>query len=74
MIQTTQKLIGIGSSEGVTIPHKELARLGAKRGDELKVTVELAKKTKPPKHAKLMREYDEFVKQYGKTLKNLADR
>lgn len=75
MIETTQKLIGIGSSEGVTIPRKELAKLGAKRGDELKITAELVKKkSKPVPHAKLMGEYDAFVKQYGQTLKNLADR
>ena len=74
MIETTQKLIGIGSSEGVTIPPKEIAKLGAKRGDVLKITAELVKKSKPAPHAKLMREYDAFVKQYGQTLKNLADR
>jgi antitoxin component of MazEF toxin-antitoxin module len=74
MIRTTQKIIGIGTSEGITIPPKELAKLGAKRGDELKITAELVKKTKTSKHTKLMREYNEFVKQYGQTLQNLADR
>ena len=73
MIETTQKLIGIGTSEGVTFPKKEIAKLGARRGDELRITAELVK-PKRPQHAKLMREYDAFVEQYGQTLKNLADR
>jgi hypothetical protein len=72
MIETEQKLIQIGSSEGITLSKKDLARLGAKRGDLLKVSVELAKK--PQQHEKLMEEYDAFVEQYGQTLKNLADR
>jgi len=76
MIETTQKLIRVGSSEGVTIPPKRLAELGAKRGDTLRLKVELVrgKGSKPVPHAKLMREYGAFVKQYGQTLKNLADR
>lgn len=67
----TQKIIRIGSSAGVTIPKKQLDELGITIGDEVRVTVE---PVKTPKHANLMREYDEFVAQYGQTLKNLADR
>ena len=72
MIETEQKLIQIGTSEGITLSKKDLARLGAKRGDLLRVRVELVHKK--DKHGKLMREYDEFVKQYGQTLKNLSDK
>ncbi|HEY1645355.1 MAG TPA: hypothetical protein VGF75_03125 [Candidatus Saccharimonadales bacterium] len=72
MIETVQKLIQIGSSEGVTLSKKDLARLGAKRGDSLKLRVEL--EGNQDKHQKLMREYDAFVAEYGETLKNLADR
>ena len=72
MIETEQKLIQIGSSEGITLSKKDLARLGAKRGDLLRVRVELV--NEPDKHHKLRQEYDEFVKQYGDTLKNLADK
>ena len=71
MIETQQKLIQIGSSEGITLSKKDLAQLGAKRGDMLKVRVELVKSKK---HEDLMDEYDSFVKEYGQTLKNLADR
>lgn len=72
MIETTQRLIQIGSSEGVTLSKKDIARLGAKRGDTLKIRVELVKE--PGKHEELLQEYDRFVEQYGQTLKNLADR
>ena len=73
MIETEQKLIQIGSSEGITLSKKDLSRLGAKRGDLLHVKVELVDKSKD-KHEKLLHEYDAFVKQYGQTLKNLADK
>lgn len=72
MITSIQKIIQIGSSDGVTLPAKELKRANIKRGDEVKVTVEIV-----GKHAEsdeLMREYNAFVEQYGQTLKNLADR
>ncbi len=70
MIETTQKIIQIGSSQGVTLSKKDLARLGAKRGDTLKLKVELV--NGHDKHQKLLREYEAFVNQYGQTLKNLA--
>lgn len=69
-IHTTQKLIKIGSSQGVTIPAKLLRELGVKQGDEIKIVAEAAS----PQQDKLMDEYGAFVKQYGQTLKNLADR
>ncbi len=72
MIETEQKLIQIGSSEGITLSKKDLARLGAKRGDLLRVKVEVV--SKPDRHTGLLREYDAFVEQYGQTLKNLADK
>ncbi|MCA9343049.1 hypothetical protein KC950_03510 [Candidatus Saccharibacteria bacterium] len=71
MIETEQKIIRIGSSDGITLSKKDLATLGAKRGDIVKVRVELAK---PKRHDQLMNEYDSFVEKYGQTLKNLADR
>lgn len=39
MIQSTQKIIKIGSSVGVTIPAKELKRQNIKFGDEVEVIV-----------------------------------
>lgn len=67
-IKTTQKVIKIGTSAGVTIPAKDLKRAGIKTGDEVLVSVEPANKDSLPS------EYEVFKKQYGKTLKNLADR
>lgn len=67
-----QKIIKIGSSAGVTIPKKQLEELGIAIGDEVKLTIEPVASS--GKHAKLMQEYEKFVKQYGQTLKNLANR
>ncbi len=39
MIHSTQKIIKIGSSGGVTIPAKELKRQNIKFGDEVEVTI-----------------------------------
>lgn len=72
MIETEQKLIQIGSSEGITLSKKDLSRIGAKRGDTLRVRVELVKKH--TSHDKLMSDYESFVDKYGTTLKNLADK
>ncbi|MCA9346721.1 hypothetical protein KC960_04485 [Candidatus Saccharibacteria bacterium] len=68
-IKSTQKVIKIGTSAGVTIPAKQLKRAGIKLGDEVVISVESAQTAEnlPP-------EYIKFKKQYGQTLKNLADR
>ncbi|MCL4357902.1 hypothetical protein M1512_03345 [Patescibacteria group bacterium] len=73
MIETEQKIIQIGSSDGVTLSKKDLAKLGAKRGDIVKIRVELLK-SRHDRHKKLMNEYDAFVSVYGQTLKNLSER
>ena len=72
MIETTQKIIQIGSSQGVTLSKKDLLRLGAKRGDTLKLTVQLV--SQDEKQEKLLGEYNAFLSKYGQTLKNLANR
>lgn len=74
MITSIQKIIKVGSSDGVTLPKKALKSLGAKRGDELKITAELVKNKQVPGDKELMKEYDAFVSKYGQTLKNLSDR
>ena len=67
-----QKVIKIGSSAGVTIPKKQLQDMGIAIGDEVKLTIEPV--DSDGKQEKLMDEYQKFVKQYGQTLKNLANR
>ncbi len=73
-ITTTQKIIKIGTSKGITVPTKELRRLGAEVGDEIKITAELVKPARTNRDDVIMQEYKQFVDQYGETLKNLADR
>jgi hypothetical protein len=72
MIEITQKLIQIGSSEGMILSKKDITRLGAKLGDTLKIRVELVKES--GSHEELLKEYNRFTEKYGQTLKNLADR
>jgi hypothetical protein len=72
MIETTQKIIQIGSSQGVTLSKKDLEKLGARRGDTLKIKAELI--NGHDKYQKLMHEYDSFVSKYGQTLKNLSEK
>lgn len=67
----TQKVIKIGTSAGVTIPKRQLEDLGISIGDKINIAIIPVKENK---HSKLMSEYEKFVKQYGQTLKNLADR
>jgi antitoxin component of MazEF toxin-antitoxin module len=68
-IKTTQKVIKIGSSAGVTIPAKDLKQAGINPGDEVTVSIELVENKDS-----LPNEYAVFKKKYGQTLKNLADR
>jgi len=68
-ITTTQKIIKIGTSRGVTIPAKELRKLQTNTGDEVRVTIEPIAKTNDVES-----EYRAFKHQYGETLRKLADR
>lgn len=70
-ITTTQKIIKIGTSKGVTLPAKELKRLGVDAGDEVRVIIE---PIPPETKDGLMTDYEAFKKQYSQTLKNLKDR
>ena len=74
VITTIQKVIKIGSSRGVTLPARDLRALGIRDGDEVRLTVEQVRPIKQVNKPSLRQEYDDFKKQYGETLKNLADR
>ena len=66
---TVKNTIQIGDSAGVILPAKEFKRMGLKVGDPVKITFE------PAEHQdSLVDEYEAFKKQYGETLKNLANR
>ena len=73
-ITTIQKVIKIGSSRGVTLPARDLRALGICDGDEVQLTVEQERPVKQTNKPSLRQDYDDFKKQYGETLKNLADR
>ncbi|HEY4161385.1 MAG TPA: AbrB/MazE/SpoVT family DNA-binding domain-containing protein [Candidatus Saccharimonadales bacterium] len=70
MTTSTQTTIKIGDSLGVTLPAKELKRLGVKVGDKLRVSFEL----EVPAQDDVLKDYAKFKKQYGETLENLATR
>ena len=73
MIQSTQKIIKIGSSGGVTIPAKEMKRNDIKFGDEVEIIVR--KKVATNKDdAAVIAAARKILKDYHKDFKNLADR
>lgn len=72
-ITTTQKVIKIGTSKGVTLPAKELERLGVDAGDEIRVTFERAEPINEER-VKFVELTQKLIKRHEKALKNLADR
>ncbi len=73
MITSTQKIIKIGTSSGVSLPARDLKAAGLSAGDMVEITVKpVAKEVN--KQEKLLQEYKAFKDVYGETLSNLADR
>jgi len=73
MITSIQKIVKIGSSEGVTLPAKELQREGFRRGDEVKVTVEWV--TQPAQdQVEMVALTQRLIERHIKALKNLSQR
>lgn len=70
-MKTVQKIIKIGTSYGVILPKKQLLEEGLGLGKKIHISTKSAETSK---HDDLMRDYKLFVKQYGRTLKNLANR
>ena len=70
-VTATQKIIKVGSSGAVTIPAKDMKRMGVTYGDELKISFE---PVQDELNIGIAKEYEAFAKQYGSALKNLADR
>jgi antitoxin component of MazEF toxin-antitoxin module len=69
-IKTTQKVIKIGTSAGVTIPKKQLEQMSVSIGDEIELIIK-------PKNSKLRDfsdEFDGFMDTYSEDLNNLAQR
>lgn len=73
MIQSIQKIIKVGSSAAVTVPAKEMKRLGVKPGDELKVTYEVVEDV-PADKVELVGLTQKLIKRHEKALRNLSQR
>ena len=75
MIEGTQKVIKIGSSNGITISAKDLKNQGVSSGDEIRFMWEPVKNhNKVVKHKKLLSDLDSFMNTYDQDLKSLANR
>lgn len=73
-IRSIQKIIKVGSSLAVTIPSRDARAAGLKPGKEVSVTVSEVISDAKPKKNTLDADYQAFKKQYGQTLKRLANR
>lgn len=72
---TTQKLIKVGSSNAVTLPAKDLRRLGAKTGESIKITFEKAAPDATNDHAvEVVKLTQDLIKRHEQALKNLSQR
>lgn len=71
-ITTTQKIIKIGTSQGVTIPAKDLRAIGATAGDELEIIVR--KKVSVATDTELIETANSLLKRYKQDFSNLANR
>lgn len=74
MIKSIQKIVGIGSSDGVTLPAKELKRANIKRGDEVEVTVRALNKTDTSDDQAVIDAAKKILQDYRQDFENLAQR
>jgi len=72
-ITTTQKIIKIGTSKGVTIPAKQLRELGASNGDEVEVVIR-KKSTDGNSDASVAATANDLLERYKQDFTNLAGR
>jgi antitoxin component of MazEF toxin-antitoxin module len=73
MIQSTQKVIRIGTSGGVTIPAKELKRQNIQFGDEVEVIIRPLNSINP-KDQEVIDTAKEILNKYKSDFVNLNDR
>lgn len=71
-ITTTQKIIKIGTSKGVTIPAKDLRMLNAEVGDELEITVRKTGSIAADGDVQAIAK--SLLERYDQDFKNLANR
>ncbi len=68
---THQKLIKIGTSIGVTLPAKELKRLGLEPGHEVEITIKPLRTDNDQKIDELIAQYQDFKAKFDQTIKKL---
>lgn len=73
-IKSIQKVIKVGDSLAVTIPARDARAAQLEPGNEVSISIEPVEVNDDTKVRNLDAEYQAFKKQYGATLKNLADR
>ena len=71
-ITTVQKIIKIGSSQGVTIPAKDLRTLGVQAGDELEIVAR--PKAKHASDTIVAETASTILERFDQDFKNLAQR
>ena len=74
MIKSIQKIVGIGSSDGVTLPAKELKRANLRRGDEVEITARPVKKNHKTEDQAVIDAAKKILKDYQEEFQNLAQR
>ena len=74
MITSIQKIVGIGSSDGVTLPAKALKRAHLKRGDEVEVTVRLLRPVTGSDDQAVISAAKKILRDYRQDFQNLAQR
>ena len=71
-ITTTQKIIKIGTSNGITLPAKDLRALGVNTGDEIEIIVR--KKTDVASDEQIRETAAALLQKYSDDFTNLAQR
>ncbi len=74
MITSIQKIVKIGSSDGVTLPAKELKRENMKRGDEVEVIVRPVQKHVSNSDQTIIDTAKKILEEYKQDFQNLANR
>jgi antitoxin component of MazEF toxin-antitoxin module len=73
-ITSTQKVIKIGSSAGVTIPAKDLKRGNVRVGDEVNIIIEKSRKNPSDENERVLEAAKDILKRYKQDFENLARR
>lgn len=73
-VHTTKKIIKVGSSGAVTIPAKDMKRMGVTYGDELKIAFEPAQKAPDAHTVEVVELTQKLIKRHKAALKSLSQR